>query len=398
MANFENFLAVKYIKSSKGKERFISFSSLMSILGIIVGVAALIIVMGVMNGFDKELEKKILDITPHVFIKNSYGVFDYSNSFIDKLKKEKGVKFVYPLLTTQGMLSCCNFSTGIVINGINPNRNNPVEKYIIKGKLTDSGVVIGYELAKMLGIGIGETVRVILPFGKTTPFGFAPLSFKAQVSGIFKCGMYDYDSTFVYIPLSMLWNKTNLKGKINTIAIELKEPFKAEEFSNRLAMQLPENFYTSNWIQINSNFFTALKLEKTAMFIILLLVVLVAAFNITSSLTMMVMEKTKEIAILRSLGATEKNIKNIFIKQAAIIGVIGVFIGDVLGITLSFLLKKYHFIELPKSVYYITTIPVDINLFYIALISILSFLLVILSGLYPASKASKLNIVQVLRS
>ena len=398
MANFENFLAVKYIKSSKGKERLISFSSLMSILGIVIGVAALIIVMGVMNGFDKELEKKILDITPHVFIKNSYGVFDYNNSLINKLKKEKGVKSVYPLLTTQGMISCCNFSSGIVINGINPDKNNPAEKYIIKGKLTNNGVIVGYELAKILGIGIGDTIRIILPFGKTTPFGFAPLSFKVPVSGIFKCGMYDYDSTFVYIPLDILWSKTNLKGKINTIAIELKDPFKAEDFSNRIAMQLPINFYTSNWIQINSNFFTALKLEKAAMFIILLLVVLVAAFNITSSLTMMVMEKTKEIAILRSLGATEKNIKNIFIKQAAIIGIIGVLIGDVLGITLSLLLKKYHFIELPKSVYYITTIPVDINIFYISLISILSFILTLISGIYPASKASKLDIVQVLRS
>ncbi len=395
--NFETFLALKYIKSSKGKEKFISFSSLMSVLGIIVGVAALIIVMGVMNGFDNELEKKIIDVNPHVLVKNTSGVFPYNEKLLNTILHLRGVKLVYPLLVTQGMISANGYSSGVVINGLEANQNNPASKYIVKGSLKSGGVVLGYELAKMLGVTIGSTVRIILPFGKTTPFGFAPLSFTEQVSGIFKCGMYDYDSSFVYLPLKDLWSKTNMKGLINTIAVILKDPFKADQFTNRLNPLLPFKFYASNWMELNYNFFTALKLEKIAMFIILLLVVIVAAFNITSSLMMLVMEKTKDVAILRSFGATERNIKNIFIKQSAIIGIVGVLIGDALGILLSFLLKKYHFIELPKSVYYITTIPVDINGLYILGITVLSFVLVVLSSLYPAHKASKLDIVEVLR-
>ncbi len=395
--NFETFLALKYIKSSKGKEKFISFSSLMSVLGIIVGVAALIIVMGVMNGFDNELEKKIIDVNPHVLVKNTSGVFPYNKKLLHTIAHLRGVKLVYPLLVTQGMISANGYSSGVVINGLEIKKNNPVFKYIIKGSIKKKGVVLGYELAKMLDVTVGDRVRIILPFGKTTPFGFAPLSFTETITGFFKSGMYDYDSSFVYLSLNEIWSKTNMKGLINTIAVNLKEPFKADKFTNRLNPLLPYKFYASNWMELNYNFFTALKLEKIAMFIILTLVIIVAAFNITSSLMMLIMEKTKDVAILRSFGATSKNIKNIFIKQSAIIGVVGVLIGDALGILLSLLLKKYHFIELPKTVYYITTIPVDINGLYIAGITLLSFTLVILSSLYPAHKASKLDIIEVLR-
>jgi len=395
--NFETFLALKYIKSSRGKEKFISFSSLMSVLGIIIGVAALIIVMGVMNGFDNELERKIVDITPHVLIKNSSGVFPLDKKLIEKIESFKGVKLVYPVLITQGMVSANGFSSGVVINGLKLTGKNPVQRYIIKGSLKKGGVVLGYELASMLNVGIGKSVRIILPFGKTTPFGFAPLSFKEKVTGLFKSGMYDYDSSFVYISLNELWAKTPLKGLVNTIAVELKNPFTADRFARKLNGELPFKFYASSWMELNYNFFTALKLEKIAMFIILLLVVIVAAFNITSSLMMLVLEKTKDVAILRSFGATPKNIKNIFIRQAIIIGAIGISIGDIIGVVLSLLLKKYHFIELPKTVYYITTIPVDINIKYIAGITVVSFVLIILSSLYPAHKASKVNIIEVLR-
>ncbi len=395
--NFETFLALKYIKSSKGREKFISFSSLMSVLGIIVGVAALIIVMGVMNGFDNELEKKIVDVNPHVLIKSSAGVFPLNEKLIKKLRNYKEVKLVYPLLVTQGMLSANGLSTGVVINGVQLNKNNPINHYIIKGSLKKGGAVLGYELAKMLDVTLGQKVRLILPFGKTTPFGFAPLSFQENVTGLFKSGMYDYDSSFVYIPLTDLWSKTSLKGLINTIAIDLKNPFKANEFTKKINPQLPFKYYASNWMELNYNFFTALKLEKIAMFIILLLVIIVAAFNITSSLMMLVMEKTKDVAILRSFGATPKNIKNIFIKQSAIIGIVGIIIGDSLGIFLSYLLKKYHFIELPKTVYYITTIPVNLGAKYIVGITLLSFILIVLSSIYPAHKASKVNIIEVLR-
>ena len=394
--NFETYLALKYIKSTKGKEKFISFSSFISMAGIAIGVAALIIVMGVMNGFDNELEKKIVDVNPHIVIKNVRGVFDYNKALINKISHTKGIKTATGVLITQGMITGGGASMGVVINGIDV-KQNPIKRYIIYGRLKNKGVVLGYELSKILGIGVGGSVRIILPFGKITPFGFAPLSFKETVTGLFKSGMYDYDSSFVYIPLEEIWSKTDLKNKINTIAVELKDPFKAKQIAEELTARLPANFYASSWIELNSNFFTALKLEKAAMFIILMLIIIVASFNITSSLVMLVLQKTRDIAVLRSLGATGRNIRNIFIKQSAIIGAIGIIAGDILGITLSLLLKKYHFIKLPSSVYYITTIPVDLNPIYIVLTTLLAFILVIVSSIYPATKASKLNIIEVLR-
>ncbi len=367
----------------------------MSIIGIILGVAALIVVMGVMNGFDNELEKKIMGVNPHVFVKNFSGVFDYNKDLIKNIESNKEVKYVYPLLTTQCIVSSGRFSSGAVLNGIDIKKSGELKRYI-KGDL--NGVVVGSELMKILGIATMSKLRIILPFGKTTPFGFAPLAFKETVTGIFKSGMYDYDTTFIYAPIEDVWNKTQMKGKINTIAIVLKDPYKAREFSKKLEHQLGMGFYVSNWIELNSNFFSALKLEKFALFVILLLVILVAAFNITSSLTMLVMEKVKDVAVLMAFGATKQNIRNIFVKQAVVVGFVGVLIGDFVGIALSFLLKKYQFIQLPKDVYYINTIPVDINAAYITVISITAFLLVILASLYPAKKASNVDIVEVLRS
>ena len=391
--NFESFLAVKYIKSNKA-EKFISFSSFVSVMGIILGVSALIVVMGVMNGFDKELEKKIIGVNPHVFIKNFSGVFDYNSNMINKIKGNHQVKYVYPLLSVQCIASSERFSSGAILNGIDMKNSGELKRYIT-GKT--GGIVAGSELLKTIGLRMGDNIRLTLPFGKTTPFGFAPLSFKARVVGIFKSGMYDYDTTFLYMPLNELWKKTDMKDKVNTIAIILKDPYKAKQFANKLYENLGYGFYTSNWIDLNSNFFSALKLEKFAMFVILMLVVLVAAFNITSSLTMLAMEKVKDMAVLIAFGATKKNIRNIFLKQAAIIGIVGVVLGDVLGIVLGILLRRYHFIKLPSDVYYINTIPVDINWIYIFVISISAFLLVVLASLYPAKKASEVDIVEVLR-
>ncbi len=368
----------------------------MSILGVVLGVAALIVVMGVMNGFDNELESKIIGVNPHIFIKKYSGVFNYNKAFIKKISTDyKQIDYVYPLLTTQCMISSGSISSGALLNGIDLKNSGVLHKYI-KGNL--NGVVLGKELMTNLGLSLNDRVRITLPFGKVTPFGFAPLSFKETITGIFNSGMYDYDTTFVYISLKELWNRTEMKNKINTIAIGLDDPYLAKKVSNSMYKKLPYGFYVSNWMDLNRNFFTALKLEKIAMFIILMLVVVVAAFNIMSSLTMLVMEKTKDISILMAFGATNRNIMNIFIKQAVAIGAIGVILGDVLGLGLSFLLKKYQFVKLPSDVYYITNIPVDVSLSYIIVISLSAFILVVLASVYPAFKASKADIVEVLRS
>lgn len=391
--NFENFLAIKYI-SSKKEEKLISLSSLLSIISIAIGVGALILVLGIMNGFDKMLESKIIGANPHIMVKNFNGTFDLDNKLIDAIKSDKLVSNVYSSLVEQCIISANGQSSGSILNGIDFKDKPYIEKYI---KGNTSGIVLGKELMKAIGVSIGQNVRVTLAYSKPTAVGFSPVSFEAPVTGVFDSGMYEYDLAFSYIPINLLWKNMQTYDQINTIAINLYNPYNINKVGDFLDHVLPGSYYFVTWAQMNKNFFTALKLEKIAMGIILLLIIIVAAFDIMNSLTMLVMEKVKDIAILVSLGATSKNIKNIFIKQGLILGIIGTAIGDFLGLSLGYILKHYNIVSLPKQVYYITKIPVDITLTYVIGISIISIGLCTLASLYPASKASKMNIIEVLR-
>jgi lipoprotein-releasing system permease protein len=391
--NFENFLAIKYI-SSKKEEKLISLSSLLSIISIAIGVGALILVLGIMNGFDKMLESKIIGANPHIVIKNFNGTFNIDKKLLEKIKSDKMVSNVYPSLVEQCIISANGQSSGSILNGINFSDKPYVEKYI-KGRT--NGIVLGKELMKAIGVSVGQNVRVTLAYSNPTAMGFAPVSFEVPVTGEFDSGMYEYDLAFSYIPLNILWKNMQTYDQINTIAINLYNPYNINKEGSFLDKILPSQYYFVTWAQMNKNFFTALKLEKIAMGIILLLIIIVAAFDIMNSLTMLVMEKVKDIAILVSIGATSKNIKNIFIKQGLILGFIGTIVGDFLGLLLGYILKHYNIISLPKQVYYMTKIPVDITLTYVVGISIVSIGLCILASLYPASKASKMNIIEVLR-
>jgi lipoprotein-releasing system permease protein len=391
--NFENFLAIKYI-SSKKEEKLISLSSLLSIISIAIGVGALILVLGIMNGFDKMLESKIIGANPHIVIKNFNGTFNIDKKLLEKIKSDKMVSNVYPSLVEQCIISANGQSSGSILNGIDFSDKPYVERYM---KGSTNGIVLGKELMKAIGVSVGQNVRVTLAYSNPTAMGFAPVSFEVPVTGVFDSGMYEYDLAFSYIPLNVLWKNMQTYNQINTIAINLYNPYNINKVGSFLDKILPSQYYFVTWAQMNKNFFTALKLEKIAMGIILLLIIIVAAFDIMNSLTMLVMEKVKDIAILVSLGATSKNIKSIFIKQGLILGFIGTIIGDFLGLSLGYILKHYDIVSLPKQVYYMTKIPVDITLTYVVGISIVSIGLCILASLYPASKASKMNIIEVLR-
>ncbi|OSS41600.1 Lipoprotein releasing system transmembrane protein LolC [Desulfurella amilsii] len=391
--NFENFLAIKYI-SSKKEEKLISLSSLLSIISIAIGVGALILVLGIMNGFDKMLESKIIGANPHIIIKNFDGTFNLDRKLLGKIKSDKMVANVYPSLVEQCIVSANGQSSGSILNGVDFSDKPYVEKYI-KGRT--NGIVLGKELMKAIGVSAGQNVRVTLAYSNPTAMGFSPVSFEVPVTGVFDSGMYEYDLAFSYIPLDVLWKNMQTYDQINTIAVNLYNPYNINKVGSFLGKILPSQYYFVTWAQMNKNFFTALKLEKIAMGIILLLIIIVAAFDIMNSLTMLVMEKVKDIAILVSLGATSKNIKSIFIKQGLILGFIGTIIGDFLGLSLGYILKHYDIVSLPKQVYYITKIPVDITLTYVVGISIVSVGLCVLASLYPASKASRMNIIEVLR-
>ncbi|PMP68771.1 ABC transporter permease [Desulfurella multipotens] len=391
--NFENFLAIKYI-SSKKEEKLISLSSLLSIISIAIGVGALILVLGIMNGFDKMLESKIIGANPHIIVKNFNGTFNLDNNLIKSIKTDKLVSNVYPSLVEQCIISANGQSSGSILNGVDFNDKPYIEKYI---KGNTKGIVLGKELMKAIGVRVGQNVRVTLAYSNPTAIGFSPVSFEIPVTGVFDSGMYEYDLAFSYIPLNILWQKMQTYDLINTIAINLYNPYDINKVGKYLEHILPASYYFVTWAQMNKNFFTALKLEKIAMAIILLLIIIVAAFDIMNSLTMLVMEKVKDIAILVSLGATASNIKRIFIKQGLILGIIGTAFGDFLGLTLGYLLKHYNIVSLPKQVYYITKIPVDITFTYVVIISMVSIGLCTLASLYPASKASKMNVIEVLR-
>lgn len=391
--NFENFLALKYISSRK-EEKLISLSSLLSIISIAIGVGALILVLGIMNGFDKMLESKIIGANPHIMIKNFNGTFSLDNKLIKNIRSDKLVSNVYPTLVEQCIISANGNSSGSILNGIDFKSKPYLERYI-KGSTT--GIVLGKELLKAIDAHVGQTVRITLAYSNPTAVGFAPVSFQLPVTGEFDSGMYEYDLAFSYIPLNLLWKNMKTYDQINTIAINLYNPYNINKVGEFLDHILPSGYYYITWAQMNKNFFTALRLEKIAMGIILLLIIVVAAFDIMNSLTMLVMEKIKDIAILVSFGATSRNIRNIFIKQGFMLGIFGTLIGDILGLSLGYVLKNYDIVSLPKQVYYMTKVPVDITILYVIWISFLSVALCTLASLYPASKAAKMNVIEVLR-
>lgn len=384
----EKFIALRYLGGKKRKN-FISLTSFFSVLGITVGVAALIVVLSVMNGFNSTLTEKILGVNPHVI------VMSYNHFFSEKRAAEIE-KMGYqssPFLLSQCIASSGRVSVGALIRGINF-ENAPVKRYFSVEK---QGVIVGEELANILGIGVGDKIRLVFPSMKKTAMGSVPMSWEGKVNGIFNSGMYDYDASMIFIPLNKMQEILDMRGVVTGMGIYLKNPFKARDMVRNMSARLSYPLYARSWIDMNRNFFFALKLEKVAMFIVLSLIVLVAILNILSSLTMSVMGKVKDIAVLISMGATSINIKKLFVIQGFILGLSGVAMGNILGFIICFVLKKYHFISLPSNVYYSTTLPVDIHLMDVAIVSLFTLFLSVFVSFYPAHKASKCNVIEVLK-
>jgi len=258
-------------------------------------------------------------------------------------------------------------------------------------------LIMGQELAKNLGVWVGDVVSVISPFGVITPLGQIPKVKQFLVSGIFASDMYEYDSSLIYISLPQAQQFLDLKEAVTGLEVKIDEIFKAREFARTLQNKLGFPFWTRNWIDMNKSLFSALKLEKTTMFLILILIIVVAALNIGSSLIMMVMEKVRDIAILKTMGSTDKDIMKIFIYQGLIIGFLGTVLGVIGGISICLLLKEYHFIQLPQDVYYISTLPVELRWGDIIAITIGAITLSFLATIHPARQAARLDPVEALR-
>ncbi|MDM8537969.1 ABC transporter permease [Desulfobacterales bacterium HSG17] len=312
-----------------------------------------------------------------------------------------------PYIYSQTMLRSSRSVFGAVLRGIDPRfpvkiAGNPDKK--ILGKMSESdikgnipGIILGKELALNLGVFQGDSLYLVSPRGIVSPVGYMPSMKKFEVIGIFESGMYEYDGAMAYISLSQAQKILRMGKKITGIQIRVKNIDHAANIGKKIVAHLGDSYEAKDWMQMNLNFFSALKLEKTAMFVILSLIVLVAAFNIASSLAMIVMEKTRDIAILKTMGATDKSIRKIFVFKGMAIGYCGTFSGVFLGTLLCFLLSRYKFVSLPPSIYYITELPVLLEFFDVLIIAVSAIIICFLATLFPSNQASSLDPIEAIR-
>jgi len=390
---FELFIAWRYI-TARRREKFISLVGVISVLGVAIGVAALIVVLSVMAGFDNDLKEKISGANPHVSVENTAGMSDVDPA-INRIKNIPGVVAVSEYINGQVILKTRQMTMGVLLRAMNLQRQGHevvrIKDYIIKGSLPrlPGQIAVGSELARMFDLKAGSELSVLSPVdGKKYNF---------QVSGIFKCGMYDYDSNVVFCGINDAQNIFASPGAVSGIGIKLKNAYLAESFARKLRMDLNYMYTVKTWADLNSNLFSALKLEKLTMFVILALIVIVACFNIASTLIMMVLEKIKDIGILKSIGATRRTINIIFTLQGLLIGFIGTLLGLGAGLGLCGLLKKYQFIQLPKEIYYIDHLPIQIQYSDITVICVAAVLISLAATVYPAKQAARLEAVEALR-
>ena len=411
--NFELFVSLRYLLA-KRRQTFISLITFISIAGVAVGVTALIVVLAVMNGFQDDLRSRILGITSHMVVGSFNGAFSDYQPLMKEIEKEPGVIAATPFVYAQVMVSSGKSVSGAILRGIDPQTAAQViniQENMLRGNLGDlrseppsasgsspqQGIILGVELANNLGIRQGEWVTIISPSGRLTPMGQVPKSKLFQVVGIIQSGMYEYDNTLAYISLTAAQQFLGLGDAVSGIEVKLDDIYRARQIAESLRSRLSLPYWVRDWMQMNRNLFSALKLEKVVMFIILTLIILVAAFNIISSLIMLVMEKTRDIAILKAMGATTASIRKIFVMEGFLIGTSGTLLGLLGGFLLCSLLKKYQFIELPRDVYYISTLPVKMEALDVAMIALAAIFISLVATLYPSRQAAKLDPAEALR-
>jgi lipoprotein-releasing system permease protein len=408
--SFEYFIGGRYLRA-KQKETFISFITMLSIAGVTVGVMALIVVIAVMAGFESDLKNRILGIESHVVIMRHGSPFSDYHKILGQVVNTNGVEAATPFIYTQIMLRSSSGVSGAVLRGIDPESAGEVIKVLdrsallnikkmYRGKETTGsvpGIILGKELARNLGLGMGDAVYLISSRGMISPMGYLPAMKRFQVAGLFESGMYEYDGSLAYIHLRDAQKILHMEDSVTGIEVRINDIYNARHIADKILADVGFPYWARDWMQMNHNLFSALKLEKTVMFIILALIVLVAAFNIASTLIMMVMGKTKDIAILKAMGAMDGSIRKIFIFKGMVIGFMGTTLGVCLGFILCKLLEKYKFIELPGDVYYISTLPVRLEALDVFIIAAGAMVICFIATLYPARQASKLNPVEAIR-
>jgi lipoprotein-releasing system permease protein len=409
---YEFWVGLRYTRA-KRRNHFISFISLISMLGIGLGVAALIVVLSVMNGFQKELRTRILGVVSHVQISGVDGELANWQQTIQAVAQHPSVRAAAPYVQAQSMLSLDQQVRGTVVRGILPEAEEKVAdfaQHMKVGKLEDLAegefnIVLGVELARALNVGIGDKVTVIAPQGLVTPAAVLPRIKQFNVTGLFEVGMFEFDSGLALIHLHDAQKLYRLEDRVTGVRLKVDDLFAAPRIARELLRYLDADAFVSDWTRSHANFFRAVQIEKNMMFLILLLIVAVAAFNIVSTLVMAVTDKQADIAILRTLGASPGSIMQVFIVQGALIGLIGLGVGVVGGVALAlnvetvvpFIERVFGIQFLDKSVYYITDLPSDLQWGDVGIIMVVSFLLTLVATLYPSWRASRTNPAEALR-
>ena len=412
---FELFIGLRYLKA-KRKSTFISLITLISVAGVALGVMALIIVLAVMTGFEEDLKEKILGTNAHIVVLSGTGAMEEYPQLIKKMEGMEGVVAATPFIYNQVMLSTGKNVSGVVLRGIDVATDAKVtnlHKSMVEGNLKSledgvgktPGLVIGKELAKNLGLYLGETVDVISPMGNITPLGMMPKLNRFRITGIFNTGMFEYDSTLAYVSLREAQQFLGLGDVVTGLQLRVQDVYKTGELARSINQELGAPYHARDWMQMNKNILFALKTEKSVMFIILTLIVLVAAFGIASTLFMVVMEKTRDIAILKSMGATSRSIMRIFVFEGVIIGVFGTIIGVLGGLLVALnlepivsVVQKVTGFELfSKDIYYLDHFPSQVIPSDVVLISITAVLISFAATLSPSWAASRMPPAEALR-
>ncbi len=403
--SFELFVARRYL-TARRKQAFISVITSISILGIMIGVAALVIAIALITGFQEDVQSKILGATSHIMVSDvsSQGLKDYQAAAA-KIRAEKGVVSVTPVVYDQVLISGAMKTKGALLKGVDfdsEKEGSPWLRRLEAGRIPGGGgpregLLLGRQLAFDIGVDVGDIVDVVTASSTLSPLGLMPKRKRFVVSGIFNTGLYEFDVSTALVSLATAQKIFALEGRVSFLQVKLKNIFDADAVAARIRAELPPTVYTTTWMELNKNLFSALKLEKNIMFLTITLIVIVAALNIIATLILMVMEKTRDIGILMAMGAGAPSIRKVFFYQGAIIGVVGTALGVLLGLLWCWLANTFELIRIPVDIYQISFVPFRLK--PVDLVAIVGVTLAIsfVSTLFPARRASKVDPVVALK-
>ncbi len=411
------FIGLRYLRA-KRQEAFISLITLIATGGVAIGVMTLTVVLAVMTGFEEDLRDRILGFSPHVLVLSYSGTVSNYPSVLGRVQAVPGVVTAAPFVYGQVMISTPETVAGALLRGVVPGPDGAIDfaHHLTEGQIEGlatrhavprdaeggaavelPGIILGQTLARQLGVAVGDPVSVVSPVGTPTAVGMVPRIKRFAVVGLFDSGMSEYDSSLAYVNLPDAQRFFRLDDGVTGVEVQVADLYDARRVGADIAARLGFPYRVRDWMEMNHNLFSALKLEKTVYFVVLLLIVLVAAFNIVATLIMVVMEKRKDIAVLKSMGATRAGIGAIFVFKGLVIGAVGTALGNLGGYAACWALRRYQFIELPPDVFYVSTLPVRIYGEYFGLVTLASLIICLLASVYPARQAARLVPVDIIR-